>query len=378
MPIIDHVGDYGQITAHSTTAPLDVRFTVASVRTALDSAQRSIDAIRALLTAGSGAPQQGNGNSAEHDRRNADEAVGSIAIDAVPRWHFSMLNDLDRNNAFAVALERLLPPHAHVLDIGSGTGLLAMMAAKAGAASVTTCEQNPMLAEIARRIIAQHGLSDVITVAVKRSTDLVVGVDLPRPADLIVAEIVDCGLVGEGVLTTAEHARSRLLAAGGRLLPEGARLHGALLESSAIDKLNRVRFAGGFDVGLLNAVATRGHFPVRLPTWPHRFLSATKELCSFDFRSGPMEDGARTVELTATGTGTAHGLVAWFEMSLGAGVVLRNSPDNLASHWMQAFVPFAEPYAVTDGARVRLDFAWQRGRLSARAITPYARAKEPQ
>lgn len=328
------------------------RFRLASMYAALDSAQQSMDSLRAMLTT--------TGNTGS----DVDDAAMSTGIRSVPRWHFSMLNDLERNDAFAVALERILPTGAHVLDIGSGTGLLAMMAAKAGAASVTTCESNPMLAEVARQIISQHGLSDVITVVPKRSNDLVVGVDLPRRADLIVSEIVDCGLIGEGVLPTMAHAREHLLAPGGSLLPESARLYGALLDSAVVDGLNRVGFAAGFDVGLLNGLATRGHFPVRLPTWPHRLISGTSELCAFDFVSGSLEDGSCLVELVATAAGTAHGLVAWFEMSLGGGIVLRNSPDNLASHWMQAFVPLAQPVTVTEGERVRLELSWRSDRLS--------------
>lgn len=341
------------------------RFLLASMRAALDSAQQSMDSLRVMLATGKAGS-------------DFDDAVMSAGIRSVPRWHFTMLNDLERNDAFAVALERVLPKGAHVLDIGSGTGLLAMMAAKAGAASVTTCELNPMLAELAMQIIAQHGLSDVITVVPKRSDHLVVGVDLPRRADLIVSEIVDCGLIGEGVLPTMAHAREHLLAPGGTLLPESARVFGALLDSTVVDGLNRVGFAAGFDVGLFNGLATRGHFPVRLLTWPHRLISGTSELCSFDFVSGSVEDGSRLVELVATESGTAHGLVTWFEMSLGGGIVLCNSPDNLASHWMQAFVPFAQPVMLTDGERVRIDFSWQRGQLSVREISLLTNAEGPQ
>lgn len=341
------------------------RYLIASVQTALDSAQQSMDTIRAMLPVGP-------------DTGDLTEGALESAASSVPRWHFAMLNDLERNDAFGVALERVVPKGAHVLDIGSGTGLLAMMVARVGAASVTTCEQNPILAELARQIIAKHGLSDVITVVSKRSLDLVVGVDLPRRADLVVSEIVDCGLVGEGMLPTVEHAREHLLAPGGRLLPEFARIYGALVDSVAVDRLNRVQFAGGFDVGLLNGLATRGHFPVRLSTWPHRILSPTTELCSFDFMTDDLADGWVEVDLDVNETGNAHGLVVWFDLALGGGIVLRNSPDNLASHWMQAFVPFDEPVELAAGERVRLDFGWRGQHLSVTKINVSTMAKGSQ
>lgn len=308
-------------------------------------------------------------------RTNAEFSAGiletpdrwrEIAIRTIPRWHFTMLNDHERNDAFAVALERLVQPGSHVLDIGSGTGLLAMMAANAGAGRVTTCESNPLLAEIARQTIAAHHMEDVIFVVAKPSTELAVGRDLPAPADLIVSEIVDCGLVGEGILPTLRDARERLLKRGGRLLPRSARLNGFLIESEAIAGLNRVGESAGYDVRLFNTVATSGHFPVRLSTWPHRAISGSAELFAVDFAADPLADGLRLVRLPVTSDGVAHALVAWFELDLGAGVTIRNSPENLRSHWMQALIALDEPLAVAAGEILELEFRWKAGRLTAR------------
>jgi hypothetical protein len=107
-------------------------------------------------------------------------------------------------------------------------------------AHVTTCESSPLLAEITRQVVAAHGLSQVVTVIPERSTDFVVGRDIREPVDLIVSEIVDCGLIGEGLLPTIRHARTHLLTEGGQLIRSRARLVGCLLESDEIVNLNRV------------------------------------------------------------------------------------------------------------------------------------------
>lgn len=291
--------------------------------------------------------------------------VREIARSVVPRWHFAMLNDIERNEALATAVERQIRPGDYVLDIGAGTGLLAMFAAKAGAAKVISCEANPVLAEIAAQVIEAHGLSDSITVIPKMSSQLEVGRDLDRPADVIVSEIVDCGLIGEGILPTLKHAREHLLAPGGRLMPVAGRVYGALLQSKVIMGLNRVSNAGGFDVALLNSVATVGHYPVRLHTWPHTILSEAVELVAFDFANGPLEDGSAKVSLPVVEDGTAHAIVAWFELDLGAGVMLRNSPDNISSHWMQALIQFESPIDVKAGQVVEHEIQWKNGRLLA-------------
>ena len=339
--------------------PLDLS-DMDAARLALLSAQVHVDAVAgAAATMSDTLAKLADASAAPAD------LISRSAVQTIPRWHFAMLNDHERNDAFAVALDRRIRPGSHVLDIGTGTGLLAMMAVQAGAARVTTCEANPVLAEIARQVIAANGMIKEITVIPKRSTELVIGRDIDARADLVISEIADCGLVGEGLLPTMRHARQHLLAADGQLLPESARLFGFLVDSPVVAGLNRVSGAGGFDVRLLNMVATQGHFPVRLSTWPHQVVSKTVELIGFDLLTDSLQDGHRTVTLPVTTDGVAHGLIAWFEMDLGAGVVLRNSPENLGSHWMQALVSFDRPVPVTAGSTLELELRWSSERLTA-------------
>ena len=50
----------------------------------------------------------------------------------------------------------------HVLDIGTGTGLLSMMAASLGADTVVACEEFRPMAECAERVIRENGFEDRI------------------------------------------------------------------------------------------------------------------------------------------------------------------------------------------------------------------------
>src|SRR4029079_4411538 len=70
----------------------------------------------------------------------------------VPGWHFAMMDHHKRNEAYEAAIRRAVPGK-RVLDIGTGAGLLALMAARAGAAKVTACEAVPIIGELAREII---------------------------------------------------------------------------------------------------------------------------------------------------------------------------------------------------------------------------------
>ena len=65
----------------------------------------------------------------------AIENLQHVLSSAVQRWHYRMLNDRRRNETYATAIAAalgVLPASASVLDIGTGTGLLAMLAARAG------------------------------------------------------------------------------------------------------------------------------------------------------------------------------------------------------------------------------------------------------
>ena len=98
-----------------------------------------------------------------------------ITKNRVPQWHIPMMNDNERNNAYLRAINSAIKGNEYVLEIGTGSGLLSMMADDAGAQKVVTCEVSQPIAEAAKRIIALNGYSDRIDVINKKSTQLIVG-----------------------------------------------------------------------------------------------------------------------------------------------------------------------------------------------------------
>jgi predicted RNA methylase len=159
------------------------------------------------------------------------------------RWHFRMLNDTARNTAYDTAIRRAVAvclqssTTCTVLDIGSGTGVLSMMALRAGATHVYSCEHNQVLCHIAAATATANSsscnsYSNNNTILHAHSTALRKGIDLPEcGVDIIVTELVDSGLLGEKIIPVLQQAARDLLAVDGTMIPQSATVWGCLIES---------------------------------------------------------------------------------------------------------------------------------------------------
>lgn len=286
-----------------------------------------------------------------------------LRSEAVPAWHFNMMNDAPRNAAFTKAFARQIKPHHVVLEIGTGAGLLAMMASRTGA-RVYTCEANPVLAAVARGIIETNGLADRITVIDKPSWDVEVGVDLPQPADVLVSEIFSAQLLSEDVIPTIEDAKARLLKPGGVVIPNTGSLVGVLVSNTEMAELVRVGKVEGFDVSAFNAF-TPVLMDLNTPDYAKNWLSEPMRLFDFDFQNqDEFPSELSTVAVEATADGLAQGVVQWLELLLDDETVYANPPAGVnatrTKHWTPLFYPFAIPRDVKAGQTVMLRIGHDR------------------
>lgn len=283
----------------------------------------------------------------------------------VPRWHFSMLNDHDRNAAYQRAIAATVKPGDLVLDIGTGSGLLAMLAAEAGAALVVTCEAEPMVADVAQRVIAANGFDGMVRVVNKLSTDLRIGVDLPAKADVLVTEIFDCALLGEYALPTLDHARRELLTSDARIVPGKGRLWGQLVQSTRLHAHNHVSTACGFDVSHFNELSSLEYFSTYLNNHEHRTLSEPFPLLDLDFgQDCPVAQDL--VKAMPTADGDCDAVAIWFELDLGPGVSLSNSPQDHLTHWRQAVQTFPTALRCETGVPLALHVSHDREHVYVR------------
>ena len=130
-----------------------------------------------------------------------------------------MLHDDRRTSDYVAALSQAVRPGDVVLDIGTGSGVLAIAAARAGARHVYAVEASD-IAEAAERVFALNDMEDRITLVAGWSREI----ELPEPADLLVSEVIGNEPFEEEILETTLDARRRLLKPGARLIPNALTL----------------------------------------------------------------------------------------------------------------------------------------------------------
>lgn len=272
-------------------------------------------------------------------------------LQAVPGWHLSMMNDAERNEAYVAALTAAVTKETDVLEIGTGSGLLAMIAARLGARQVVTCEAVSLIADTARKIVAANGLQSSIKVVAKVSTDLAVGADLPRRANVLVSEILASELLGEGVLASIEDAKRRLLDPGAKIIPAAGSVVFALFGGEAVRKNIMVDEVLGFDLSAFNAIASPKRY-INRHDLDAGLLTDTAEAFEFDFTQRdyfPPE--SRTVRVPIAAAGRCYGVAQWIRLRLDDKVTFENHPSmkTPATSWQTCFYRFPKPVDVRPG-----------------------------
>jgi tetratricopeptide (TPR) repeat protein/predicted nicotinamide N-methyase len=281
----------------------------------------------------------------------------------VPAWHIPMINDEERNAAYDTALTRAVRPGDLVLEIGTGSGIVSMMAARAGAGRVVTCEVLPTIADAAREIIASNGYADKISVVTKKSTQLRLGEELPQKADVFVSELLNVGMLAPNMLPIIRHARENLVKPDGRIVPEASTVYGVLLECEHLARINPVRNIAGFDMSGMDRFRSPGYAVIDFAADPHRRLSDRFQALAFDFRIDMKEMDSHRIVVPVTEAGICHGVAFWFDLHMFEDIVYRSDSHARTNHWKQAAHFFRQPVAVQPGDRLTLAVGYDNTRI---------------
>lgn len=265
--------------------------------------------------------------------------------------HREYLADEPRIRAFGRAIDAVTRPGDVVLDLGAGTGILGLMACRAGAARVYAIEHGPVIA-LAREIARANGVADRVTFIKELSTR----VSLPERVDLVVCDQIGRFGFEAGLLEYLGDARERMLKPGGRMLPSRVELIVAPVISPG--EWARVRFwddrRAGFDFSPAARRARHTGYPASFES--QSLLGPPAVLGAFDLaRSADAIRGSAAIPIQRADA--LHGIGGWFTATLAPGVSMTNSPidpDRIARR--QAFFPIERPVDVEIGDLVRIVF----------------------
>lgn len=262
----------------------------------------------------------------------------------------AMITCEPRMGAFAAALKQTVTPGCRVLEIGTGPGIMAIMACHYGAGHVVAIEPDVSM-ELARRLAEANGVSDRITFVRGLSSDW-----LPdAPADVVVSDIRGVMPFFESHIPTIADARARLLKPVAVQIPATDRIFAALVEApKEYEDFDRpwTEKPYGVDMSLAR--------PFTINTWsrahiePEAVLSDTAPFATLDYRTVTDPNARAEMVLTAQRPGTAHGLLLWSETELAPGICHSNAPGQPKQVYGQAFFPLEQPVMLVEGARAQV------------------------
>ena len=263
--------------------------------------------------------------------------------------HGSMIRDSVRMDAYARALEQVVRPGSVVLDIGAGSGIFALLSARAGARRVFAVEPESVI-ELARELAATNGFADTITFIRAMSSRI----SLPEPANVMVSDLRGVLPLYRAHIPSIVESR-HLLAEGGTLIPWRDTLWAAPAELPSVYETRVSPWEAnpyGFDTAGARAFAVNDWRRVSAPA--EALLAIPARLTVLDYRSISSPNVKASAGFEATRSGTLHGFTVWFESELLEGVGFTNAPGEPETIYGQGFFPLLKPVDLTSGDVVSL------------------------
>jgi SAM-dependent methyltransferase len=259
-----------------------------------------------------------------------------------------MITDKGRMDAYVEALRRVIDHDSVVLDIGTGTGIFALLACKFGAHRVYAIEPDDAI-QIARDLAAANSFSQRITFI----QDLSTRVELPEAATVIISDLRGKLPIYGHHLPSIIDARKRHLAPSGVLIPMQDTLRVALVESPNLYQ-HYISPWKDNDLGINMQTALHA---VMNTMWgskdvDSRFMAEPKSWATLDYYTldSPDVEGEMTWQIEYNGA--VHGFRVWFDTVLFDELGFTNAPDQTEHIYGSLFFPWQEPVEVEVGDSV--------------------------
>lgn len=304
---------------------------------------------------------------ADFDMTSSDYYFNSYAHFGI---HEEMLKDEVRTRSYMRAIQ----DNSHlfagkvVMDVGCGTGVLSIFAAKAGAKKVYAVECSKIVDQ-ARVIVEANGFADIIQVKESKVEEL----DLPEKVDIIISEWMGYFLFYESMLDTVLFARDKWLKPDGLMFPDKCNLYLCAIEdahykSEKIDFWDNVY---GLNMQVIKSLALTE--PLVDTVDPEQVMTSVCSAFTVDCTTVKKEELSFAVpfRLTAIRNDYSHALVAYFDVHFTHGlhpVSFVTGPHVRPTHWKQTVLYLDKPVPMEKGEVIEGILACRPNRKNPRDL----------
>lgn len=264
--------------------------------------------------------------------------------------HHGYLADSVKVEQYQLAVDQAIRPEHVVLDLGCGTGLLGLMALRAGASKVYFVEEGSII-EAARRTITDAGFADRAEFSKVNSFQL----SLPERVDAIICDHVGYFGFDYGILGLLADARQRFLKPDGISIPEHIELRLAPVESETCRNIVgewRDRSVPE-EYSWMGAAAANTKHGVQLKQGD--LLAEASTLATLELGPEASPFMSWSAEFSCTRDGMLDGVAGWFDCRLHGDIHMTNSPTAAnALDRPQAYLPLDTSVPAKAGDAIRV------------------------
>jgi protein arginine N-methyltransferase 1 len=268
----------------------------------------------------------------------------SLVIDE----HRQYLSDKARLAAFSSAVLSTVRHGDIVIDLASGTGIMGLLACRAGARRVYSIEEGGICV-VAQQVASANGFGDRVRFIKGHSRH----VHLPEKVDVVIADQIGNFGFNAGLIQYFADARQRFLKPQGTTIPRRLDLIVAPVEDH--DLFGQVEFwntcRAGFDFKSTRVFAANTGYQVNLS--PSSVCGKPAVIASLDLNHATTRTFRGETRLTVSRSCTLHGLGGWFDAELAKGITITNSPiGEPRIQRRQIYFPIDRAVSVREGDNV--------------------------
>lgn len=262
-----------------------------------------------------------------------------------------MIDDEARMSAFQKALATAIDQSSVVLDLGAGTGIMALLACRYGAKRVYAVEPSDAI-QVARETVKKNGFAERVVFFQKRSAEAT----LPERVDLIVEDMRGALPWCSTHIPDVVDARERFLKPRGQIIPQKDTVFCgvATAEEHYLNQLAPWQ-ASPEKLDLSPASRYVENAPGGVRFKSKQLMTAPVAWTAIEYESVSSAKVRGTFTLKAKRAGTAHGLLLWFDSELLPGIMISNAPGRPKTVYGQFFLPWPHPVDLAKGTRVEIE-----------------------